>query len=69
MYKYSWERTQVWLRAKVDALGAGLKSEGVYVGVGSVSSSLVRSNKHINVQAGELPIHLHMILLVFISKL
>lgn len=45
VYRYSWEKTRSWLKAKVEALGSGLKEEGVYVGAGSMSSSLVKSSR------------------------
>ena len=56
VYKYSWEKTQSWLRAKVEALGSGLEKEGVYVGAGSVSSSLVRSSRQPTISKGNFPL-------------
>ena len=52
VYKYSREKTQSWLRAKVEALGSGLEEEGVFVGAGSISSSLVRSSRQPTISKG-----------------
>jgi len=52
VYKYNWAKTRVWLGCKVKALSAGLREQGVYVGAGSMSSSLV-SSKQTVVSNGE----------------
>ena len=45
VYKFSKEKAISWLRAKVAAQASSLEEKGVYVGTGSQSSMLVRSNK------------------------
>ena len=45
VYKYSKEKAISWLRAKVEAQATSLEEKKVYVGVGSQSSMLIKSNK------------------------
>ena len=45
VYKFSKEKAVSWLRSKVVAQASSLEDSGVYVGTGSQSSMLVRSNK------------------------
>lgn len=45
VYKFSREKAVSWLRSKVVAQASSLEDSGVYVGTGSQSSMLVRSNK------------------------
>ena len=45
VYKFSKEKATSWLRAKVEAQATSLEEKKVYVGVGSQSSMLVKSNK------------------------
>jgi ribonuclease H2 subunit B len=46
VYRYSQTKTINWLRKKVEALSAELKSQNVHVGSGSVSATLVKSLKN-----------------------
>lgn len=45
VYKFNKEKAVLWLRAKVEAQASTLEKNKVYVGTGSQSSMLVRSNK------------------------
>ena len=45
VYKFSREKAMSWLKAKVEAQATCLEEKKVYVGVGSQSSMLVKSNK------------------------
>ena len=43
----------MWLKSKVDALATSLEREGVYVGAGSLSTTLVMSNRQKDISRGE----------------
>lgn len=49
VYKFSKEKAVSWLRSKVAAQASSLEEKGVYVGTGSQSSMLVRTNKRSDV--------------------
>ena len=52
VYRYRRDRTLTWLGRKVSGLAEALQEEGVYVGKGSQSSMLVRSNKECELTKG-----------------